>query len=164
MNEEVGNAAAVRRQGETDQDLTSLLGGDALVVEGLEWTGAMHPAVYVTIGLLIIAVPLFLFLVVYRKPAGPREDTGLQRNIATHWSELGYGDGIYGDAAMRRAHAEMAPGDLPEVSGEPADAGYRSHLSRLLGKWRREGAPGERRLLRRRLGGGADGSDDGGDH
>lgn len=135
--------------GQADGELSSLLGAGAAPAGDLSWTGVMHPAVYITIGLLIIAIPLFLFLVVYRKPAGPREDRGLESEMPAHWSERGYGDGIYGDAAFRRGRVEAAHDDGVEITGEPSDAGYRAHLLRVLKKWRRVGSPGERPSLTR---------------
>ncbi|MEM7528422.1 MAG: hypothetical protein AAF416_12155 [Pseudomonadota bacterium] len=135
--------------GRADGKLSGLVGDGSPLANDLSWTGAMHPAVYITIGLLIIAVPLFLFLIVYRKPVGPREDRGLESDMPTHWSERGYGDGIYGDAAFRRAHAEGAQTEGVEITGEPADAGYRAHLLKVLTKWRRSGTPGERPALGR---------------
>ncbi|MEL6766410.1 MAG: hypothetical protein AAFP17_04465 [Pseudomonadota bacterium] len=145
MELQSASAAEAREPGAADPELTALFDGSAPIAGDLAWTGSLHPAVYVTLGLLVILVPLFLFLVVYRRPTGPRETDGLDRNIATHWSELGYGRGLYGDGAVRRAHAEMAPDDTAELSASPADAGYRRRLSSLLQRWKREGGPGERR-------------------
>ncbi|MEM9764147.1 MAG: hypothetical protein AAF968_16835 [Pseudomonadota bacterium] len=143
--------ATVREPGAADPELTAIFDGAAPIAGDLSWAGPVHPAVYITLGLLVILVPLFLFLVVYRKPAGPRETDGLDREIATHWSERGYGDGLYGDAAVRRAHAEMAPDDTAELSAAPADDSYRRRLSRVMKGWKRDGRPGERRSLYRRM-------------
>lgn len=140
--------ASAAKPGASDPELTELFEGASTLAGDLAWTGSVHPAVYVTAGLLIILVPLFLFLIVYRKPSGPRETDGLERNIANHWSELGYGQGLYGDGAVRRADADMAPEDIPELTARPPDAGYRQRLTHLLEGWKRKGVPGERRRLR----------------
>ncbi|MEL6576462.1 MAG: hypothetical protein AAFQ81_11280 [Pseudomonadota bacterium] len=142
--------ASAREPGAADPELTAIFDGAAPIAGDLSWAGSMHPAVYITIALLVILVPLFLFLVVYRKPAGPRETDGLDREIATHWSERGYGDGLYGDSAVRRANIGTASSETGELSASHADEGYRRRLARLTRGWEREGRPGERRRQRRR--------------